>query len=83
MQGEGYPITSTLCFTKNQYLAAVHLLLQQLSQPRVLFILLEEDELLRYPVIGFELSGANDNSVRVLQEVCSNCFHLLGPCGAP
>lgn len=67
-----YPITPTFGFTENQYLAAIHLLLEQLCQPRVLFILLEEDELLCYPVVGFQLSGADDNSIGVFQEVCSN-----------
>ncbi len=78
-----YPITSTFGLTEDQYLAAIHLLLKQLGQLGVLFILLEEDELLSNPVVGLELCGTNHDSVGVLQEVSSYRFYLLGPGGAP
>lgn len=78
-----YPVTSTFGFTEHQYLAAVHLLLKQLSQLGVLLILLEEDEVLSNPMVGLQLCGTNHNSVGVLQEVSSYRFYFFGPCGAP
>ena len=78
-----HPITATFGLTKHQDLAPIHLLFKQLSQPRVLLILLEEDELLRNSVVGLQLSGADDNPVGIPQKICTNGFYLLRPGGTP
>ena len=42
-----------------------------------------ELEVLSYTVVGFEVSGTNGDTVRVVQEVAGNRLHLLGPGGTP
>ena len=78
-----HPVTAALGLTKHQNLAPVHFLFKQFSQPGVLLILLKEDELLCNPVIGFQLSGADNNPVGIPQEIRTNGLNLFGPGGTP
>ena len=64
-----YPITPSLGLTEDQDLAAIHFLLQELDQTGVLIAFLHKQELLRYPVVGFELCGTDDYPVGVPQKL--------------
>lgn len=78
-----YPITASLGLAEDQDLAAIHFLLQQLQQAGILVTLLQEDKVLRNSMVGFQLRGANCDSVGIPQEVCCNGLHLFWPGGTP